>query len=215
MITSESTSSYPITAHSDNTFHYSLFLDVAGYGGCIRETNVKEYQLFELQSNALKSIVSRQLTDNMLVGGVPGSKNLQQLQFCVVTSDTECSPSFTSDCIRRDKDYRFRVGGPIQGYLHIEGSVIRIVRDYYQASVLTLYGEAGWGLRVEQVHCGGTRSVFATTQPGAPIRLEHPQSNNANQWFKFLEVNDFNNFECKCGFVLLYHLIIAPDSQNI
>ncbi|KAG0093058.1 hypothetical protein BGZ93_009888 [Podila epicladia] len=162
---------------------------------CIRETNIKENQLFELQSNALKSIVSRQLTDNMLVGGVPGSKNFQQLQFCVVTSDVECSTSFTSDCIRQDKDYRFRVNGPMQGYLHIEGSVIRIVRDYYEATALNLYGEAGWGLRIEQVHCGGTRSVFATTQPGAPIRMEHPQSNNVNQWFELMEVNDFDNFE--------------------
>ncbi|KAG0331391.1 hypothetical protein BG000_010964 [Podila horticola] len=162
---------------------------------CIPETNIKEYQLFELESYALKSLVSRQLTDNLLVGGVQGNKNLQQLQFCIVSTDGECSPPFPTDCIRQNVEYRFRVHGPMQGYLHIDGSFVRIVKDFHQATGLNLYKETGWGLRISHQNYGGSRSVFATTQPGAPIRLEHPQMNNQNQWFELLEVYSLNEVE--------------------
>ncbi|KAG0030228.1 hypothetical protein BGZ81_002936 [Podila clonocystis] len=169
---------------------------------CIPEMNIKEYQLFELESYALKSLVSRELTDNLLVGGVNGNKNLQQLQFCVVSTDRECSTTLQTDCLRQNVEYRFRVNGPIQGYLHIDGPVVRIVKDYYQASGLSLYKESGWGLRISHQNYDGTLSVFATTQPGAPIRMEAPQTNNVHQWFEFLEIysiDEMDEFESnKC-----------------
>ncbi|KAF9378781.1 hypothetical protein CPB97_009325 [Podila verticillata] len=162
---------------------------------CVPETLVKEYQAFELESFALKSLVSRQLSDNLLVGGLRGNKNLQQLQFCIVSTDRECNPTFPTDCIRENVEYRFRVNGPLKGYLHIDGHVIRIVEDFHAASGLNLYKEAGWGLRISHFNRDGIRSVFTTTQPGSPIILERPEMNNRNQWFDLLPPYQINEVE--------------------
>ncbi|KAF9379581.1 hypothetical protein CPC16_010692 [Podila verticillata] len=169
--------------------------DVYEGNRCIPETLVKEYQAFELESFALRSLVSRELSSNLLVGGLRGNKNLQQLQFCIVSTDRECNPTFPTDCIRENVEYRFRVNGPMKGYLHIDGHVIRIVEDFHAASGLNLYKEAGWGLRISHFNRDGSRSVFATTQPGSPIILEHPEMNNPNQWFGLLPPYEMNEVE--------------------
>lgn len=172
--------------------------DVHGPNRCIPETLVKEYQAFELKSFALKSLVSREPSNNLLVGGLRGNKNLQQLQFCIVSTDLECNPPFPTDCIRENVEYRFRVNGPIKGYLHVDGRVIRIVDDFHAASGLNLYKEAGWGLRISHIIQGGSLSVFATTQPGSPIVLDRPEMNNPNQWFELLRpYKMYNEVECK------------------
>ncbi|KAF9375330.1 hypothetical protein CPC16_000784 [Podila verticillata] len=142
---------------------------------CVPEVGIKEYQPFQLLSFSLDSFVSKQPNDDILVGGIYGNKNFQELEFCVVTTDDECTSEIDADCIYEDKEYFFRVTGPAQGYLRIQGDTIRIVENFEEASQLSLYRAAGWGLRITHEDYSGRRLVFSTTEPGEKIRLEEPQ----------------------------------------
>ncbi|KAF9213575.1 hypothetical protein BGZ59_005155 [Podila verticillata] len=142
---------------------------------CVPEVGIKEYQPFQLLSFSLDSFVSKQPNDDILVGGIYGNKNFQELEFCVVTTDDECTSEIEADCIYEDKEYFFRVTGPAQGYLRIQGDTIRIIENFGEASQLSLYRAAGWGLRITHEDYSGRRLVFSTTEPGEKIRLEEPQ----------------------------------------
>ncbi|KAF9316937.1 hypothetical protein BG003_001375 [Podila horticola] len=155
---------------------------------CVPETSIHEYHPFLLKSSNLKTVVSKQLTDNYLVGGIPENKNFQELELCIVSSDYGCSAEIKSNCIYKDIDYRFRVNAPVQGYLRVVGNQVEIVKDYKKASVLNLYKEPGWGLRI--VHWAhGERQVFSARYKGGPILLEDQVSNAARQWFELIESN--------------------------
>ncbi|KAF9950616.1 hypothetical protein BGZ65_006503, partial [Modicella reniformis] len=159
-----------------------------GPNECIPETNIKEYHPFELKSSKLNSMVSRMMDDNLLVGGINGNKNLEQLQFCIVSADMPCNAQMPSNCIYENVEYRFRVEGPITGYLSVTGNEVMIIPEFNYASGLNLYKEEGWGLRIAYLNYG-TRLVFATNGGGNPLTLEEFRSNDARQWFQIMEPN--------------------------
>jgi hypothetical protein len=157
-----------------------------GPNECVPETTIREYHPFQLKSSKLGTMVSKMIEDSLLVGGVQGDKNFQQLTMCIVSSDMECMPGMPSNCIYQNVEYRFRVQGPMEGYLRVDGPIIEIVQDWYGASPLTLYKEEGWGLRISQGF-GDFRRVFATNGGGKPISMEPFRANDARQWFQIME----------------------------
>lgn len=70
------------------------------------EMDIREYHPFQLMSVGLDSLVSTPLDRIVVVDGVNGNKFFLQLDFCIVSSDEECSPSAVSDCIYQSMDYR-------------------------------------------------------------------------------------------------------------
>ena len=157
---------------------------------CVPEVDIREYHPFQLKSSNLDSFLSKHIKSNLLVGGFKnGDKNFEQLEFCIVSSDYECSTKIPSSCIYQNVEYRFRVNGPVQGYLSIEDEQLRIVPDFEDASGLNLYKEEGWGLRIAHLNKDGSRSVFETTSPGRAVILTEFETDNSRQWFQIIESN--------------------------
>ncbi|KAF9283861.1 hypothetical protein BGZ74_001837, partial [Mortierella antarctica] len=157
---------------------------------CLPETSIKEYRSFRLLSDELDTFVSKKIDGNRLVGGVTGDKNFQQLEFCVVSADIECNPRFPTNCIFENVDYRFRVKGSDKGYLQIDGHYVRIVRNFEDASPLSLSNDDLQGVRIAYKHDDGDRNVLATSKldmQGKPIVLEYPQKNRQRQRFSLVE----------------------------
>ncbi|KAG0204384.1 hypothetical protein BGX28_003636 [Mortierella sp. GBA30] len=159
---------------------------------CVPETSIKEYHPFELKSSKLNSIISKKIQSNLIVGGVNGNKNYEQLEMCIVSSGYGCDKTIKSHCIYQNVEYRFRVNKPVKGYIKIVGDEMDIVQDFYDASPLNLYKEAGWGLRIAHTKSDGSRSVWATNGGGSPVTLEPVRSNDARQWFQIMESNSFD-----------------------
>ncbi|KAF9961659.1 hypothetical protein BGZ70_008232, partial [Mortierella alpina] len=153
---------------------------------CVPETSIKEYRPFTLLSSKLDTFVSRPFNFPFLVGGVTGSKAFQQLEFCIVSTEHECSKTIDSNCIFENVEYRFRVNGPVEGYLKIDGDLLRVVSSFEEASGLNLYKKAGWGLRVAHVR-GDFMTVLATNGAGAVLNMEKFKENDARQWFQIVE----------------------------
>jgi len=163
---------------------------------CISDALIKEYRPFQLWSAHLSSIVSRQRYDNVLIAGVNGDKSLQQLEFCVVTDDKECSTEIPSSCISGNTPYRFRVNGPLQGYLHIEGPFLQIIEDFEAASTLELQKNDPYGLRVVQVISGGVSKALTVFQAGRPLMLDRPKTGTP-QLFELLPPNNIKEVNGK------------------
>ncbi|KAF9325022.1 hypothetical protein BG006_011478 [Podila minutissima] len=153
---------------------------------CVPEISIHEYHPFLLKSSNLETLVSKPPRESYLVGGVPGNKDFQELELCIVSSDYECNAKIKSNCIYRDVDYRFRVHSPLGGYLRVVGNQVEIVKNFKDASILNLYKEAGWGLRIVQ-RARGELQVFSARYKGGPILLEELVANAARQWFELIE----------------------------
>jgi len=160
-----------------------------GGNACVPETTIREYHPFLLKSSNLDTYVSKMRIDNILVGGIQGNKNFQELELCIVSSEYGCNAEIKSNCIYQNVEYKFRVNSPVQGYLRIVDNQIDIIEDFEIASNLNLYKEAGWGLRISHVRKDGSRVVFSATEQGEPIELEEPASNVERQWFQIIEWN--------------------------
>ncbi|KAG0093055.1 hypothetical protein BGZ93_009885 [Podila epicladia] len=157
---------------------------------CVPEVFIKEYRPFVLVSYKLDSSVSRELDENLLVGGVDGDKSFQRLEFCFASTEYGCSSSVQSSCIYPHVEYRMRVHSPIEGYLRIkDGMFLEIVEDFEKGSVLGLYKELGWGLRIAHRGEDGVRTVLAVDKPGKPAVMEPIESNAPRQWFELQEVH--------------------------
>ncbi|KAF9430261.1 hypothetical protein BGZ94_007713, partial [Podila epigama] len=167
-----------------------------GDNGCVPETSIKEYHPFYLKSFNLNTLVSKHRDHNLLVGGVSGDKNFEQLELCVVSSDLGCSSEIHSSCIYQNVGYRFHVNAPVKGYLRVSQDLVEIVDSFFDATPMTLYKEAGWGLRISQVFDDGNHIVFSARAKGAPIEMEEPVTNAARQWFEIVE-ND-SKYDSKC-----------------
>jgi len=137
---------------------------------CVPETSIKEYHPFTLLSSKLGTFVSKPFKFPFLVGGVAGSKAMETLKFCIVSSDRECSETIPANCIYENVEYRFRVNGPVKGYLKIDGDLLEVVSSFKEASGLNLYKKAGWGLRVAHVK-NGFMTVLATNGGGVPLTM--------------------------------------------
>ncbi|KAG0331389.1 hypothetical protein BG000_010962 [Podila horticola] len=152
---------------------------------CLPSGTVKEYQTFELSSWNLNSIVSKEIDDNIVVGGIRGNKMFQELELCVVSTDGECNPPYPTNCIYENVDYRFRVNSPIQGYLRVVGNEVVIVPDFFQASPLTLQMiSATAALRVGYKDIHGKTQVFSAPRAAYPIVVEEAVSNKVSQWME-------------------------------
>ncbi|KAI9234774.1 MAG: hypothetical protein BYD32DRAFT_464092 [Podila humilis] len=68
-------------------------------------------------------------------------------------------------------------------------AVAEIVGDFEKGSVLNLYKEVGWGLRIAHKDKDGVRTVLAVEEPGKPVTMELPESNASRQWFELQEVH--------------------------
>ncbi|KAG0093044.1 hypothetical protein BGZ93_006147 [Podila epicladia] len=156
---------------------------------CVPQTSIREYHPFLLKSSKLETYVSKMRVDNIIVGGMLGNKNFQELELCIVSSEYGCNSEIRSNCIYQHVDYRFRVNSPLQGYLRVVGNEVDIVKDFKDASNMSLYKEAGWGLRIAHLKKDGSRIVFSATEEGEPIELEEVVSNAERQWFQLIELN--------------------------
>ncbi|KAG0014928.1 hypothetical protein BGZ82_001588, partial [Podila clonocystis] len=165
-----------------------------GDNKCIPETNIKEYQPFKLLSANLDTFLSMRFDDKKVYGGDYGNSDLKELQFCIVSTDAECTTVAGPNCIYQNVEYRFRVYGPIKGYLRVvDEELIEIVSEFDKASGLNLYKEQGWGLRVAHHKSNGDLVVITTSAPGRPVFLEEPQKNNGRQWFDLVQSQEMNN----------------------
>ncbi|KAF9308706.1 hypothetical protein BG003_010713, partial [Podila horticola] len=156
---------------------------------CVPETSIREYHPFLLKSSNLDTYVSKMRVDNIIVGGIIGNKNFQELELCIASSEYGCNAEIKSNCIYQHVDYRFRVNSPVHGYLRIVENQVEIVADFKDASSLNLYKEAGWGLRIAHLKKDGSRIVFSATEEGESIKLEEMESNAKRQWFQLIESN--------------------------
>ncbi|KAG0013503.1 hypothetical protein BGZ81_000994 [Podila clonocystis] len=171
---------------------------------CLPHTSITEYQKFQLWSRELQTYVSKKLHGDRVVGGVNGDKNLQQLEFCVVLTDSDCEPILPANCILQDVDYRFRVSGPANGYLQVVGHYVQIVDTFEEASPLSL-SDDGLGLRIFNFDDDGERNVLATSkynEKGQPVVLEYPQRKRQRQRFDIVEPYEANeeteSFDNQC-----------------
>lgn len=164
--------------------------------------------------------------NKMVYGGAFHDPSLQALDFCIVSTDMECTTAIPSNCIYQNVEYRFRVFGPTKGYLRvIDEELIEIVPEFNQASGLNLYKEKGWGLRVAHRKSNGDLLVITTSAPGHLVFLEEPQKNNGRQWFDLVQPQGMNmDIECKSVtlfFLFAIHTLIPytllplfTNSQN-
>ncbi|KAF9213574.1 hypothetical protein BGZ59_005154 [Podila verticillata] len=165
-------------------------LTTAQHQVCLPETSIKEYETFRIQSYALGSFLSMELEYNVVVGGINGNKYFHPLDICIVSTGTECNPTFPTNCIYENKEYRFRVDGPVMGYLRLHDGLVRIVPEFENATGLKIDTEAGWGLRIVGQSRGGSRSALATRTRGEPLTLMSAQSPSGSQWFRFVKSYD-------------------------
>ncbi|KAG0093056.1 hypothetical protein BGZ93_009886 [Podila epicladia] len=157
---------------------------------CIPGVSVKEYQTFQLKSWNLQSMVSKELGDDILVGGVRGNKNFQELELCVVSSDAECNPPYETHCIYENVEYRFKVNGPIPGFLRVVGDFVEIVPNFNEASGLNMQKIAEVSaLRVGYKDRSGDIQVFSAPRAGQPIIVEEAVSNKVSQWMELAKTS--------------------------
>ncbi|KAG0030229.1 hypothetical protein BGZ81_002937 [Podila clonocystis] len=152
---------------------------------CLPSGSVKEYQTFQLKSYNLRSIVSKEPHDNILVAGIRGNKMLQELEMCIVSTDGECNPPYPTNCIYENVEYRFRVNGPTEGYLRISDNFVEIVDDFSQASPLNLQMMNEYAaLRVGYKDHHNEMQVFSAPRAGQPIVVEKAVANKVSQWME-------------------------------
>ncbi|KAF9333855.1 hypothetical protein BG006_003059 [Podila minutissima] len=150
---------------------------------CLPSGNVKEYETFQLKSWNLNSMVSKELDDNILVGGVSGNKNFQELELCVVSTEGECNPPYDTHCIYENVEYRFKVQGPQKGYLRVANNVVEIVPHFHDATGLNLQLiSSGAAVRVGYKDHFGHVQVFSAPRAGQPIVVEEAVANKVSQW---------------------------------
>ncbi|KAK3838950.1 MAG: hypothetical protein J3R72DRAFT_492830 [Linnemannia gamsii] len=131
----------------------------------------------------LNSIVSKEQDGDIVVGGIPGNKMFQELELCVVSTDAECNPPYPTNCIYENVDYRFRVNGPVKGYL-------RVVDN--EASGLNLQQIATVAaLRIGYKDHSGVIQVFSIPRAGDPIVVEEAIANKVSQWIQLLKTNPY------------------------
>ncbi|KAG0222202.1 hypothetical protein B0O80DRAFT_139441 [Mortierella sp. GBAus27b] len=161
-------------------------------GEYIPEVDLKEYHTFLLKSSKLGSIVSR-TKDDMLVGGDPENKSLDELELCIVSTDYGCDNHIPSGCIYPNVEYRFRVNNPVKGYLRTNGYIVEIVDDFDEATSMNLYKEADWGLRIAHFMYGRQDPrVFTTNSEGKAISCEGPRQNDTRQMFQIINTHAFH-----------------------
>ncbi|KAI9235211.1 MAG: hypothetical protein BYD32DRAFT_438510 [Podila humilis] len=157
--------------------------DYRGDNKCL--SSVKEYQTFEISSWNLNSIVSKGRDDDIVVAGIPGNKMFQELELCVVSTDAECNPPYDTNCIYENVEYRFRVNGPVKGYLRVVGNEVMIVPHFSQASGLNLqHISSSAALRIGYKDRTGMTLVFSSVRAGQPIVIEEAVPNKVSQWIE-------------------------------
>ncbi|KAI8349743.1 hypothetical protein B0O80DRAFT_139759 [Mortierella sp. GBAus27b] len=161
---------------------YSFATAPERFDGCVPGVTVREYHPFYLESVKLESLVSKKPEESLVVGGIRGNKEFQQLEVCAVSSDYGCDRNIPSNCIYPDVEYRFRVNSPVRGHLKInDNKELEIVENYSDAPGLNLYRKEGWELRVAHRQEDGSRAVISTNGGGRAITLVEQVKNDARQ----------------------------------
>ncbi|KAF9307631.1 hypothetical protein BG003_000429 [Podila horticola] len=149
---------------------------------------IKEYNPLQLFSYDLDNYVSKKAGNNQMLGGLTGDKSFQQVQLCVVSSDRACtSAAMPTACIYQNAQYRVCVQGPAKGYFRVIGGRVDIVEHYDHASILNLFKDDDWGLRIGYVNGLGAQYVLATTKKGEPIVLESLKKDSIQQFFDLVK----------------------------
>ncbi|KAG0021578.1 hypothetical protein BGZ82_011298, partial [Podila clonocystis] len=152
-------------------------------GNCLPDTDAAEGSPFLVKNHALKSVVSIERGSNILVGGVNGNQNFEDVQFNVLPFN---GPKNLGHCLREDFEYRFEVRvGHIRGYLQIQHGLLAIVREFDEASPLYFHKSAGQGLRIAEMTPQGPFAI-TTMGPGIPLIFERAESKNERQVFDLI-----------------------------
>lgn len=153
---------------------------------CIPDINIKEYESFKLKNIFLDTFVSKIDHDNMLVGDNPGDSAFHELEFCIVSSDGQCNPGFRTKCIYEGGEYRFKVNGPVKGYLQADDDVVTIQPRFEDASALSLSKGEDGGLRIFQRSSRDELLALSSLEPIAAYIWEQPEVNESRQWFELM-----------------------------
>ncbi|KAG0328291.1 hypothetical protein BG004_002570, partial [Podila humilis] len=153
-----------------------------------------EYQVFQLQSKYLRSYLSREIGEDVLVSGDEYDDFYERLDFCFVTDENPCSPSSinattttitTTDCVQKRKEYRIKITRPIQGYLHVTNDGVDIVPTFERATGFRPFVDVALsGLRIGYFKKGYIRADITGIEQGAPVKLARPEQKSPYQVFK-------------------------------
>ena len=136
--------------------------------------------------------MSKESDDETVVAGIPGNKMFQELEFCVVSTDAECNPAYPTACIYENVEYRFRVNGPVKGYLRVDGTDVTIVPDFSDASGLNLQMITSTAaLRIGYMDDYGSTQVFSSPTAGYPIVVEEAVANKQSQWIELQKTSSY------------------------
>ncbi|KAG0015914.1 hypothetical protein BGZ81_011481 [Podila clonocystis] len=156
---------------------------------CLPDTDVSEGMPFLVKNYALNSVVSIKHGNHILVGGIDGNRNFEEVEFNVRPFNGQMN---TGHCLREDFDYRFEVRvGHIRGYLQVQHDLLVIVRDSDEASPLYFHKSSGQGLRIAEMTPRGPR-VITNEYSGMPLVFERPESKNVGQVFELIPARDMD-----------------------
>ncbi|KAF9215477.1 hypothetical protein BGZ59_001297 [Podila verticillata] len=168
------------------------FKKYRGDNQCVVSGSILEYQTFQVKSYNLNSLMSKESDDETVVAGIPGNKMFQELEFCVVSTDAECNPAYPTACIYENVEYRFRVNGPVKGYLRVVGADVTIVPDFSDASGLNLQMITSTAaLRIGYKDDYGSTQVFSSPTAGYPIIVEEAVADKQSQWIELQKTSSY------------------------
>ncbi|KAG0080813.1 hypothetical protein BGZ93_001424 [Podila epicladia] len=154
---------------------------------CIPGISVRERQPFQLLSYDLRTFLSKHIKSNLLVSDLRlENKYFQKLEFCIVSTEAECTTDIPTSCVHEDVEYRFRVFEPTKGYLKVDDEQLRIIPDFEEASRLSLNVDEDYGVRIVHLNPDGSQSALETTTPGRAIVLAEPDLYNSKQLFELI-----------------------------
>lgn len=173
---------------------------------CVADTDIKEYQTFQLLNHRLDSFVSKLIDKNLIVAGVSGDKIFQQLEFCFVTTEGECNPPSPTNCLLEDGYYRMRVHSPVQGYVDMDrDGYLRIIQEFcyaYGVSVLKAEGEGHYFTQ----SLVDSDAAITTTLPGETLFMGLLNSQSDLQRFDLVASVTINkDVECECFLPIYIH----------
>ncbi|KAK3820341.1 MAG: hypothetical protein J3Q66DRAFT_169684 [Benniella sp.] len=144
-----------------------------------------ERQTFSLLDSQLQRFLSKRGYNNLVLGGGE-SRELKQLQFCVVNTRWQtCSATSPNKdaCLNQDKSYKIRVHAPVKGYLKInDNDSVSIVDTYNEASFFKFTEIEEKTVRISSPMFDLTLS---TDGLGEPVRMERYDDEDEDQMFHF------------------------------
>ncbi|KAG0324447.1 hypothetical protein BG004_003470, partial [Podila humilis] len=167
------------------------------HNNCIPQVDTKVNEVFNLKNVGLQSLISRVSTSDLIIAGIVGDKSFEQIDFCFVSAEGDCSfesdndhslssssSSQSGECIRENVDYRIKVNAPDQGYLRVERGYILVVPSFKLSTPLRLHKNEEGGLSIAQLLPNGELQVFTTRVAGTPVVMRYEEPDNVKQAFE-------------------------------